>query len=343
MFKCTNCEKEYASPFAFKTHMAFHAVEEGEMVCLVCKKEYTDKKALIKHLKVHAGARSVKEASEKNQVCPLCNKRFFTRKDVKRHLVVHTKDRDFLCQFCPQRFGRRDHLIRHLKKAHSNEASNLSLVCDNDMTLISERIPGEENDSSHIVSQLLHSVAQGMMDPLAPSQANLKEENTLNTLSLNLPSGLTVALPNTTVPSSVANLSNGFLNYNISQTPTNPAPVRQYTPQNFTPDPPQPTNTVQVMAGHFVPPSFLPIASEGASTPNQITQTLVNSHAQLGTMTQLKSVPADTLAKPDGATGNSHMVINYTVKNILDAYSAASTATTMATPASLSNSHTWYM
>lgn len=27
--------------------------------------------------------------------------------------------RDFLCQFCPQRFGRKDHLVRHIKKSHN--------------------------------------------------------------------------------------------------------------------------------------------------------------------------------------------------------------------------------
>ena len=91
-------------------------------MCGVCKAEFTEKPKLIAHLKIHAGARSIKD-SEKNQKCPFCNKMFFTRKDVKRHLVVHTKDRDFLCQYCPQRFGRRDHLVRHLKKAHANEAA----------------------------------------------------------------------------------------------------------------------------------------------------------------------------------------------------------------------------
>ena len=102
--------------------MAIHAANEGELMCGVCKAEFTEKPKLIAHLKIHAGARSIKD-SEKNQKCPFCNKMFFTRKDVKRHLVVHTKDRDFLCQYCPQRFGRRDHLVRHLKKAHANEAA----------------------------------------------------------------------------------------------------------------------------------------------------------------------------------------------------------------------------
>ncbi|KAK0150131.1 Zinc finger protein PLAGL2 [Merluccius polli] len=49
-------------------------------------------------------------------------RRFYTRKDVRRHAVVHTGRRDFLCPRCAQRFGRRDHLTRHLKKSHAQEA-----------------------------------------------------------------------------------------------------------------------------------------------------------------------------------------------------------------------------
>ncbi len=119
---CPKCGKEYASNFAFRTHLAIHAANEGELMCGVCKGEFTEKSLLLQHLKIHAGARSVKD-SERNHSCPLCNKLFFTRKDVARHLVVHTKNRDFLCQYCPQRFGRRDHLVRHLKRAHATEAA----------------------------------------------------------------------------------------------------------------------------------------------------------------------------------------------------------------------------
>jgi len=41
-------------------------------------------------------------------------------------MVVHTGLRDFLCQFCPQRFGRKDHLTRHIKKSHNINASKKS-------------------------------------------------------------------------------------------------------------------------------------------------------------------------------------------------------------------------
>lgn len=47
--------------------------------------------------------------------------RFFTQKDVKRHLVVHTGVRNFACPYCTQRFGRKDHLVRHAKKSHGQD------------------------------------------------------------------------------------------------------------------------------------------------------------------------------------------------------------------------------
>lgn len=36
-------------------------------------------------------------------------------------MVVHTGRKDFLCQYCAQRFGRKDHLTRHVKKSHARE------------------------------------------------------------------------------------------------------------------------------------------------------------------------------------------------------------------------------
>lgn len=79
------------------------------------------KDALLYHLKVHTGARSILDESHKKHKCKSCDKMFFTRKDVRRHSVVHTKERPHMCHLCPVRFGRKDHLARHLKKAHSGD------------------------------------------------------------------------------------------------------------------------------------------------------------------------------------------------------------------------------
>ncbi|OTF74572.1 hypothetical protein BLA29_003506 [Euroglyphus maynei] len=59
--------------------------------------------------------------SERRFQCDQCESRFFTQKDVKRHMVVHTGVRNFPCPFCKQRFGRKDHLVRHAKKSHDQD------------------------------------------------------------------------------------------------------------------------------------------------------------------------------------------------------------------------------
>ncbi|XP_069942779.1 zinc finger protein PLAGL1 isoform X2 [Cherax quadricarinatus] len=119
-FKCErpDCGKEYNSYMSYRKHCAVHAAEEGDLQCKICQKMFETKPDLIYHLKVHVGSRSVKSPSEKKFQCDHCERRFFTRKDVKRHLVVHTGKRDFSCSICPQKFGRKDHLVRHIKKSH---------------------------------------------------------------------------------------------------------------------------------------------------------------------------------------------------------------------------------
>lgn len=114
-----DCKKEYTSSLSYKKHLALHAAEEGSLECQICLKSFKSKEEILYHLKIHAGSRTVKNPDEKKYSCDHCQRKFFTRKDVKRHMVVHTGKRDFLCQFCPQRFGRKDHLVRHIKKSHT--------------------------------------------------------------------------------------------------------------------------------------------------------------------------------------------------------------------------------
>lgn len=121
-FKCdrADCAKEYSSVLSYRKHMAVHAAEEGNLECKICGKRFETKEETLFHLKVHAGSRSLKTPADRKYRCDHCDRSFFTGKDVRRHLVVHTGRRDFLCQFCPQRFGRKDHLTRHIKKSHSS-------------------------------------------------------------------------------------------------------------------------------------------------------------------------------------------------------------------------------
>ncbi|KAJ8964725.1 hypothetical protein NQ317_009212 [Molorchus minor] len=116
--KKEGCKKQYTSLLSYRKHLAVHAAEEGNLTCQICSSSFEMKEEILYHLKIHAGSRAVKNPNEKKFTCDHCDRRFFTKKDVRRHLVVHTGMRDFLCQFCPQRFGRKDHLVRHIKKSH---------------------------------------------------------------------------------------------------------------------------------------------------------------------------------------------------------------------------------
>ncbi|XP_069090801.1 zinc finger protein PLAGL1-like isoform X1 [Pleurodeles waltl] len=117
---CEECGKKYNTKLGYKRHLALHAATSGDLTCRVCTKDFENTVILLEHLKTHAGKPSG-GIKEKKHKCDHCDRHFYTRKDVRRHMVVHTGCKDFFCQFCDQRFGRKDHLTRHTKKTHSQE------------------------------------------------------------------------------------------------------------------------------------------------------------------------------------------------------------------------------
>ncbi|XP_004846085.1 zinc finger protein PLAGL1 [Heterocephalus glaber] len=126
-FGCEECGKKYNTMLGYKRHLALHAASAGDLTCGVCALELASTEVLLDHLKAHAEEKPPGTAKEKKHQCDHCERCFYTRKDVRRHLVVHTGCKDFLCQFCAQRFGRKDHLTRHTKKTHSQELLKESL------------------------------------------------------------------------------------------------------------------------------------------------------------------------------------------------------------------------
>ncbi|XP_072948411.1 uncharacterized protein [Epargyreus clarus] len=117
-----DCRKSYTSQLSYRKHAALHSAEEGNLQCKICDETFSTRQEIVYHLKVHTGSRTVKSETDKKFTCNYCDRRFFTAKDVRRHLVVHTGRRDFLCPHCPQKFGRKDHLVRHVKNAHPDES-----------------------------------------------------------------------------------------------------------------------------------------------------------------------------------------------------------------------------
>ncbi|XP_055288886.1 zinc finger protein PLAGL1 isoform X1 [Moschus berezovskii] len=126
-FGCEECGKKYNTMLGYKRHLALHAASSGDLTCGVCALELGSTEVLLDHLKAHAEEKPSTGTKEKKHQCDHCERCFYTRKDVRRHLVVHTGCKDFLCQFCAQRFGRKDHLTRHTKKTHPQELMKESL------------------------------------------------------------------------------------------------------------------------------------------------------------------------------------------------------------------------
>ncbi|XP_078086643.1 zinc finger protein PLAG1-like [Mustelus asterias] len=169
LLRCEECGKRYNTKLGYRRHLALHAAAKGDLTCGVCAREFGQTDQLLEHLKGHAGRLS-SSTREKRHACDRCERRFYTRKDVRRHTVVHTGRKDFLCQFCAQRFGRKDHLTRHTKKSHAQEMSRGSLV--------SHGMAGPLNGSSPI--SLKEEVGtlwpDSLGEPVLKDNANLSPE-----------------------------------------------------------------------------------------------------------------------------------------------------------------------
>lgn len=122
LFQCQDCGNQYNTQLGYRRHLvAAHSVAAGQH-CMELSP------TMLENLGEHSDRPLSTEGSpnvalrERRYSCERCDRRFYTRKDVRRHAVVHTGRRDFLCPCCAQRFGRRDHLTRHLKKSHAQES-----------------------------------------------------------------------------------------------------------------------------------------------------------------------------------------------------------------------------
>lgn len=75
--------------------------------CTECNKQYTSRKGLLRHIQVHEG---------KKFLCDICPKKFYRREHLKLHVAKHNMVKPYKCHRCTKRFIKEDQLIAHLSK-----------------------------------------------------------------------------------------------------------------------------------------------------------------------------------------------------------------------------------
>lgn len=75
--------------------------------CTECNKHYTSRKGLLRHIQVHEG---------KKYLCDICPKKFYRREHLKIHVAKHNMIKPYKCTRCTKRFIKEDQLTNHLSK-----------------------------------------------------------------------------------------------------------------------------------------------------------------------------------------------------------------------------------
>eukprot|EP00173_Palmaria_palmata_P000152 Plantae.Rhodophyta-Palmaria_palmata.ctg10702.p1 GENE.Plantae.Rhodophyta-Palmaria_palmata.ctg10702~~Plantae.Rhodophyta-Palmaria_palmata.ctg10702.p1 ORF type:complete len:200 (+),score=7.06 Plantae.Rhodophyta-Palmaria_palmata.ctg10702:25-600(+) len=120
MQSCSACGLDFSMKSKALYHMYMHhpqAVPSKVYPCSSCENAFARKSDMTKHYDcVHLRLRPSK--------CLLCPSAFFFRKDLAKHIkTVHEKRRDYMCHIpsCQRRFGKREHLKRHMIALHKTD------------------------------------------------------------------------------------------------------------------------------------------------------------------------------------------------------------------------------
>lgn len=82
--------------------------------CTECNKQYTSRKGLLRHIQVHEG---------KKYLCDICPKKFYRREHLKIHVAKHNMIKPYKCTRCSKRFIKEEQLTLHLTK-HDRTCKN---------------------------------------------------------------------------------------------------------------------------------------------------------------------------------------------------------------------------
>ena len=144
-YKCTFCDKSFATKTYLEHHMSTHCQEcgkkfntqaklsqhmksthqgsSGVFMCLFegCQKTFKMKRYLMQHYRTHEKQRSIP--------CDVCQKVLAGPRELRNHLRIHTGEKPFECPECGQSFRNSSTFNTHLK-LHSNSKPHVCPECN---------------------------------------------------------------------------------------------------------------------------------------------------------------------------------------------------------------------
>ncbi|KNC28975.1 hypothetical protein FF38_13794 [Lucilia cuprina] len=118
-FACEWCGKRFRQTCRLKVHLEMHTTQP-ELLCPICKRSQKSAKDMEEHIKSH---------DDKRLQCISCGKLFKRGSHLKDHYnAVHLKLRPFKCEFCDFAFGDRKTRRVH-EKSHTEERLITCSIC----------------------------------------------------------------------------------------------------------------------------------------------------------------------------------------------------------------------
>lgn len=122
-YKCSECDKEFASKRVLNNHINSHHKTERLYECIICKKRFSTDSGLYNHKRIHE--------IDFKFACNICDKQFKFRAQLDKHLLIHQSNEikpKLLCNLCGKAFNVRSNLAIH-QKTHTNTLNFECNIC----------------------------------------------------------------------------------------------------------------------------------------------------------------------------------------------------------------------